>query len=98
MPGAGRDSEPSWLFRITEALNQSVRPVLAYGFGVAVIAFTALGTLTPDAFLGIAAMVIGFFYQSRQAEKYQQRLEQQQSALVDLAQRLPPEGERPPPR
>ena len=93
-----REDDPSRLAQITQALNQSVRPILAYGFGLAVIVFTALGTLTPDAFLGIAAMVIGFFYQSRQAEKFQDRLQAQQQELVNLAKSLPPEGERPPPR
>jgi hypothetical protein len=79
-----------WVARVAEILNALVRPSLAYGFGMAVIYFTFVGTLTAEAFLGIAAMVIGFFFQSRVSEKAEERLRAQQEELVDLAKRLPP--------
>lgn len=84
------DTRQRWSFTsITEGLNQSVRPFLAYAFGIAVIAFTYLAYLTPDAFLAIAGMVIGFFFRGRDEEKTERRLEQQQAQLVELAREVP---------
>jgi hypothetical protein len=83
-----------WVTRVAEVLNALVRPTLAFWFGAAVIYFTYVGQLPSEAFLGIAGMIIAFFFQSRQTEKAEERLRAQQEELVDLAKRLPPPPER----
>jgi hypothetical protein len=79
---------------IGEALNRLVRPFLAIMFGGAIVYMAVLGSITSGEFLGIGAVVVGFFFQARQAEKAQERLNEQQDQLVELAKAVPPE--RPP--
>ena len=80
---------------VVDSLNRLVRPVLAFWFGAAVAAFTYLAYLTPDAFLAIAGMVIGFFFRGRDEERREQRLERQQEQLVALAKEMPPDTKPP---
>jgi|SRR5215218_1911667 hypothetical protein len=76
---------------IGEALNRLVRPLLAIMFGGAIVYMAILGSITSGEFLGIGAVVVGFFFQARQAEKAQERLNEQQEQLVELAKAIPPE-------
>ncbi len=50
-------------------LRGSVRPVVAYLFAAAVVAGFFLGSISQDAFLAMASMIIGFWFQSRTANK-----------------------------
>jgi hypothetical protein len=86
---------PGVLGHIAAFLAASVRPVLAFGFAGAVIYFTFIAYLTADAFLGIASMVIAFYFQARQAEKFQRQLEAKQQEIVDLARNAPPPPQEP---
>ena len=76
---------------IGEALNRLVRPFLAIMFGGAIVYMAVLGAITSGEFLGIGAVVVGFFFQARQADKAQERLNAQQEQLVELAKAVPPE-------
>jgi uncharacterized membrane protein HdeD (DUF308 family) len=78
-----------WPAEAGEVLNAFVRPVLAIMFGVTIVYMAVVGTVTSGEFLGIAALVIGFFFQARQSEKAQQRLERKEDQLVDLAKHVP---------
>jgi uncharacterized membrane protein (DUF106 family) len=94
-----RSEERHMVDAIGEALNKLVRPFLAIMFGGTIVYMAIVGTITNGEFLGIAAVVVGFFFQARQAEKAQERLQEQQEQLVDLAKALPPEKlPEPPPR
>jgi hypothetical protein len=88
---AMRYEERNTVDAIGEALNKLVRPFLAIMFGGAIVYLAILGTITNGEFLGIAAVVVGFFFQARQAEKAQERVQEQQEQLVELAKTLPPE-------
>jgi len=46
-------------------LQALVRPIVTLAFSGAMIAGWLMGRLSDDAFLGIAGMVIGFWYQQR---------------------------------
>lgn len=75
---------------ISETLNTLVRPILAIMFGGTIVYMAIVGTVTSGEFLGIAAVVVGFFFQSRQEEKSQQRIERQEEKIVELAKAVPP--------
>lgn len=79
-----------WVADTGEVLNALVRPALAIMFGATIVYMAIVGTVSSGEFLGIAAVVIGFFFQARQAEKAEQRLEEKQNQLVDLAKQAPP--------
>src|SRR5262245_47188453 len=81
---------------VLEAFHASVRPMLAYSFAGAMLWGLFSGKITPDAFLGVAAMVIGFFYHARSVEKVDQQLQAQQQQLVELAPSMPPPKEEGP--
>lgn len=74
-----------------ETLNKLVRPLLAIMFGGAIVYMAVIGAITSGEFLGIGAVVVGFFFQARQAEKAQERLHEQQEQLVELAKAIPTE-------
>jgi hypothetical protein len=88
---AMRDEARNTVDAIGEALNRLIRPFLAIMFGGAIVYMAILGTVTNGGFLGIAAVVVGFFFQARQAEKAQERVQEQQEQLVELAKAVPPE-------
>lgn len=54
-----------------EALQALVRPLVTLAFaGAVVVGWMVLGRLSDDAFLGLAGLVIGFWFQQRrEAEK-----------------------------
>lgn len=85
-------TDPGRALLVAEALNQLVRPCLAITFGAAIVYMAIVGAITSGEFLGIAAVVVGFFFQSRQTEKAQEQLNAKQDELVDLAARLPPDA------
>jgi hypothetical protein len=89
---AMRDEERNTVDAIGDALNRLVRPFLAIMFGGAIVYMAILGAITSGEFLGIGAVVVGFFFQARQAEKAQERLQEQQEQLVALAKAVPPEN------
>jgi hypothetical protein len=60
-------------------------------FGGTIVCMAIRGTITNGEFLGIAAVVVGFFFQARQTEKAQERLQEHQEQLVELAKAVPPE-------
>lgn len=74
-----------WLNRLVDDINRLVRPVLAFWFGAAVLFFTYMAYLTPDAFLAIAGMVIGFFFRGRDDEK---RDEKREDRIIQEQDRL----------
>jgi hypothetical protein len=86
-----RSEERNSVEAIGEALNKLVRPFLAIMFGGTIVYLAIIGKISNGEFLGIAAVVVGFFFQARQADKAQERLQEQQEQLVDLAKALPPE-------
>lgn len=88
---AMRYEERNTVDAIGDALNKLVRPFLAIMFGGAIVWMAILGSITSGEFLGIGAVVVGFFFQARQAEKAQERLHEQQEQLVELAKAVPPE-------
>ena len=51
---------------ITEMVQALVRPLVTLGFAAATIVGWLYGRLSDDAFLGIAGLVIGFWFQQRQ--------------------------------
>jgi hypothetical protein len=76
--------------RVSEVLNHLVRPLLAIMMGGAIVFGFLIGAITSGEFLGIAAVVVGFFFQSRQTEKAEERLQAQQREVVELSRALPP--------
>ena len=54
---------------IVELLNALVRPVLALGFAAAVIFMSITGDVSVDAFLGIATLVVTWYFKSRDESK-----------------------------
>lgn len=75
--------------RVSEVLNALVRPLLAIMFGVAIVVMALTGAISSGEFLGIGAVVVGFFFQSRQTEKAEERLQAQQAQMVELAKAVP---------
>ena len=49
-----------------EFIRKSVRPGLAWIFGLAIISGFFLGQISPETFIGIAGPVIGFYFNSRE--------------------------------
>ena len=88
---AMRDESGHTVDAIGETLNKLVRPLLAIMFGGAIVYMAIVGAITSGEFLGIGAVVVGFFFQARQAEKAQERLNAQQEQLVELAKAVPTE-------
>ena len=76
--------------RVSEVLNSLVRPLLAIMFGGAIVWMAIIGAITSGEFLAIGAAVVGYFFSSRETEKAQTQIKQQQDQLVDLAKQLPP--------
>ena len=77
--------------RVSEVLNSLVRPVLALIFGGALVYLVIIGGITSGEFLGMAAMVLGFFFQAREAEKAREQIKAQQAEIITLAKALPPD-------
>jgi hypothetical protein len=73
------------------AFNASVRPGLAWAFGMSIIVMTICQIPIPDAYWGLAGSVIAWFLTSRDAEQAQERSAEQQRELVELARALPPD-------
>lgn len=89
------DQTPTGVLLIAELLNRLVRPLLATMFGGAIVYMAIVGLITAGEFMGIAAVVVGFFFQSRQIEKSEARLQAQTKELVELAKAVPPEASPP---
>jgi hypothetical protein len=86
----------STMCHLVEAFNGSVRPLLALTVGLAVVVFMFFGLINSDFFSGVVGMVLGYFFQARENEKsqkrlevQQERLEVQQDKLVEAAKALP---------
>jgi hypothetical protein len=54
------------LATLVDSLQAIVRPIVTLGFAGATVAGWLLGRLSDDAFLGIAGLVIGFWFQRRE--------------------------------
>lgn len=78
------------LAAIMAAINASVRPGLAWAFGISIIVMTLCGIEIPDAMWGLAGSVIAWFLTSRDAEQAREAIESQHQQLVELAKQLPP--------
>src|SRR5262245_42175803 len=76
------------LLLASEILNALVRPCLAVIFGGAIVWMAIIGTISSGEFLGIAAVVVGFFFQARQAEKAEEQLRTQTQQMVALAKEV----------
>lgn len=90
------DQTPAGALLIAEVLNRLVRPLLAIMFGGAIVYMAIVGLITSGEFMGIGAVVLGFFFQSRQIEKSEARLQAQTKELVELAKAVPSEPTLPP--
>jgi hypothetical protein len=90
-----RERRLTLALRVAEVLNALVRPLLAILFGMALVGMALTGTITSGEFLGVSAVAIGYFFSSRESEKFQQRLEAQHREVVEMALHTPP-PERPP--
>jgi hypothetical protein len=87
---AARERRLTMALRVSEVLNSLVRPALAMMFGGAIVYMAVVGAITSGEFLGMGAMVLGFFFQARATEKAQEQIKDQQTELMDLAKKLPP--------
>lgn len=86
------NTQPSTLQSVTDAMNRMVRPISAYLFAMGILYFTYTGYLTPDAFLGIAALVIGFFFRGRDDEKREERMVHEQGRLLAAVEEVIPQA------
>lgn len=79
---------------VDEVARALVRPVVTVIFAVAFTLFTYLGLITGDVFASTAAMVLAFWFSSRNQEKEDAALvetvQYQQREMVDLAKQVPP--------
>jgi hypothetical protein len=74
------------------AFNASVRPGLAWAFGLAIIIMVICRIPIPDAMWGLAGSIIAWFLTSRDAEQAREASEAQYRETVELAKQLPPPG------
>ena len=51
---------------VLDVIRGSVRPGLAWAFGLTLIAGFIYGKVNPETFIGIAGPVIGFYFNSRE--------------------------------
>ena len=63
------DKLNSVLTAITDLVNKAVRPYVTVLFATVLAHGWATGKLSNDAFLGVAGMVVGFWFQQREAPK-----------------------------
>jgi hypothetical protein len=87
---AVRERRLTMALRVSEVLNSLVRPALAIMFGGAIVYMAVVGAITSGEFLAIGAAVVGYFFSSRETEKAQTQIKQQQDEIVTLAKQLPP--------
>jgi hypothetical protein len=52
-----------------EQFKSLVRPIITLAFAGAFIYMSVMGTISNDAFLGLATLVVKFWFDSRQEEK-----------------------------
>jgi hypothetical protein len=90
LSGPARDQRIGRALRVAEAFNALVRPILSVMFGSAITYMAIVGTISSGEFLGVAAVVIGYLFQSREIEKANTRLAEQQAEMLGLARALPP--------
>jgi hypothetical protein len=55
--------------RVETYIDRPVRPIVTVLFAAAVVYGFIVGTVSADAFLGLAGAVVGFWFQGRQTPK-----------------------------
>lgn len=57
-------------------LKNNVRELLAIMFGGAFIVFTAMETIPPEAFVGVAVAVVMYYFEERSKDRLREELKQ----------------------